>query len=176
MYAIWKKLYRGMAVAAVLTLTAGGAGAAQEPPATVEIKSLAQLYGAVSFDHAAHVSLADGCATCHHHTTGSAPLSPDCQRCHAGGEVSAQVGCGDCHSRAPFSAEYLREKDADVQRYHTDQPGLKAAYHLSCMGCHEENDGPTGCTDCHARSDAGDAFFHAGAYAPAGGAKGGAGH
>jgi hypothetical protein len=29
------------------------------------------------------------------------------------------------------------------------------------MGCHEEMDGPTGCQDCHARTEAGDEFYHA---------------
>lgn len=176
MYAFYKTLNRGMALAGLLIWAAAGAGAAPEPPTTIQLKSLTQLYGEVTFDHAMHVSLAEGCASCHHHTTGSAPLNRDCLRCHAGGQVSAQVACGGCHSLTPFSAQYLREKDADVQRYHTDQPGLKAAYHLSCLGCHQEAGGPTGCTDCHARNDAGDALFHAGAYAPASSPKGGAGH
>ena len=76
----------------------------------------------------------------------------------------------------PFSAASLREKDPNT--YHTGKPGLKAAYHLNCLGCHEKNGGPTGCTDCHTRTVEGDKFYRAGEYAPkksAGGHDGGHG-
>jgi hypothetical protein len=44
------------------------------------------------------------------------------------------------------------------------------------MGCHKEMGGPVGCEDCHARTDAGDAFFHSGSYAPSSAPADGSGH
>jgi hypothetical protein len=134
--------------------------AAETGPATVKLDSLADLYRPVEFNHAMHVDLVDGkCATCHHHTTGAAPLEPRCQECHRAGEPAKVVACRDCHTVLRFSAEYLAELAANPQLYHNDKPGLKGAYHRKCLGCHQENGGPTGCQDCHERTKAGDAIF-----------------
>jgi hypothetical protein len=76
------------------------------------------------------------------------------------------VSCQSCHEADPFTAAQLERKADDRYQYHIDKPGLKAAYHLSCLGCHEESGGPTGCEDCHGKSAAGDAFYHSGAFAP----------
>jgi hypothetical protein len=149
---------------------------AGEGPDQVTLDSLASLYEAVAFDHAMHEAVADDCATCHHHTTGDTPQPQECQGCHYAGQEAATVSCRDCHLAEPFSAQVLRDKDQNVQLYHTDQVGLKAAYHLSCMGCHKEMGGPVGCEDCHARTDAGDAFFHSGSYAPPSAPANGSGH
>ena len=154
------------AIALALAWLPAGAARAGDGPDLVTLDSMASLYQGVTFDHASHEALADGCATCHHHTTGSAPLSTACQGCHAAGQPTATVACQGCHQAEPFSAAALRAKDQDIHLYHTDKVGLKAAYHLACMGCHKEMGGPVGCQDCHARTDAGDAFYHAGAYAP----------
>ncbi|MFC1886446.1 sulfate respiration complex hexadecaheme cytochrome HmcA [Thermodesulfobacteriota bacterium] len=64
-----------------------------------------------------------------------------CQGCHHNSRASKKPPrCASCHDkpfdeRAPF------------------RPGLKAAYHQQCMGCHEtlllEKPKSTGCTDCH---------------------------
>ena len=153
-------------VALALAWLPVGPARAGEGPDQVTLDSLAALYQGVDFDHAAHEGMAEGCATCHHHTTGAAPLNPACQGCHEAGQQAASVACRDCHLAEPFSAEALRAKDENIHLFHTDKVGLKAAYHLACMGCHKEMGGPVGCQDCHARTDAGDAFFHAGAYAP----------
>jgi hypothetical protein len=46
-----------------------------------------------------------------------------------------------------------------------------------CLACHEENGAPTGCTDCHAMTDAGEKFYNTGKYAPEAKAAGhGGGH
>lgn len=137
-------------------------------PDSVVLEALAQFYEPVVFDHAAHEELAGGCAACHHHTTGEPSRDPACARCHAAGSAASSVACRDCHSAQPFSAQTLRQKEADVGRYHTDKPGLKGAYHAGCMGCHEANGGPVGCEDCHPRTDAGEALYRTGPYAPTG--------
>ncbi|AMV72902.1 putative periplasmic pentaheme cytochrome c [Desulfuromonas sp. DDH964] len=149
---------------------------AGEGPDSVTIDAMSALYGEVVFDHAMHESVAEDCATCHHHTTGSAPQAPQCGGCHAAGQPAATVSCQGCHLARPFSAEALRRKGENINLYHADKVGLQAAYHLSCMGCHEEMGGPRGCEDCHARTDAGDAFYHAGNYAPPMAPAGGSGH
>ena len=43
--------------------------------------------------------------------------------------------CRSCHSREADPVD--------------DKPGLKAAYHRQCMGCHEQMDLKVGCEDCH---------------------------
>ena len=142
---------------------------ADDAPESVEIDSLAKLYGPVEFDHAAHVSMAD-CSDCHHHTTGSGPASPNCARCHDGVEEGESVSCSDCHAAEPFGRENLEEME-NPEIFHIDKPGLKGAYHLNCVGCHQELDGPTGCQDCHTMTEAGEELFNTGKHAPAGGGK-----
>jgi len=154
-------------LAAALLLTVGAATAAPVPE-TITLSSLAELYEPVLFDHVMHTDVAE-CAVCHHQTTGQAESGSRCVRCHAGNETNAPVACRACHEAEPFSAEALRVKEADSERYHVDKPGLKGAYHLNCLGCHEQMGGPSGCQDCHARTPAGDAVFHADASPPADG-------
>ena len=141
--------------------------AAGEGPDSVEIDSLAQLYEPVSFDHAMHEELTESnCAVCHHHTLGTPIEDVNCLRCHEESGAADEVSCQGCHSSNRFEAEYLNRIDADNTLYHRDKVGLKAAYHIRCMGCHQEMGAPNGCQDCHARPDAGDKFYHAGEYAP----------
>lgn len=142
--------------------------AAGDGPDEVEIDALAQLYEPVYFDHLMHEEVADGnCSVCHHHTLGTPPVeNENCMRCHANSTEADEVSCQGCHAGNRFEAEYLNRIDADNTLYHRDKVGLKAAYHLRCMGCHEEMGAPNGCQDCHARTDAGDKFFHAGNYSP----------
>jgi len=168
MLELWKKLPRGFVAATALLLVATVSWATPNPPGSVQLNALSQFYAGVEFDHDMHTSLADDCATCHHHTTGSAPLKQECTRCHAGGQIADEIACGECHARQTFSAKYLREKELDVARYHTDKLGLKGALHQSCMGCHDKMGGPTGCQDCHALNEAGEAFYHTGTFAPSG--------
>jgi len=169
MYTTWKKYLGGIMLVA-FCLVPAAQGWTQDPPRTIELDSLSHLYEGVTFDHVLHVDLGESCAVCHHHGTGAPVQDENCARCHSNAEKAKVVTCKECHPVDPFSAEYLRERELDAKLYHRDKPGLKAAYHQNCMGCHEEMGGPTGCQDCHGRTEAGDAMFRAGAYAPQGGA------
>ena len=140
---------------------------AGEGPDEVEINSLAQLYEPVSFDHAMHEEITDAnCAVCHHHTLGTEIEDENCIRCHAESGETDEVSCQGCHPSNRFESDYLNTIDADNTLYHRDKVGLKAAYHIRCMNCHAEMGVANGCQDCHARTDVGDKFFHAGNYAP----------
>lgn len=157
-----------LALGVMLLAPAGGlAMDADDAPESVEIDSLAKLYEPVEFDHATHVTLAE-CSDCHHHTTGSGPASPTCARCHDGAEEGESVSCYDCHAAEPFGQENLQKME-NPEIFHIDKPGLKGAYHLNCVGCHQELDGPTGCQDCHTMTEAGEKLFNTGKHAPAGG-------
>ena len=89
-------------------------------------KSLGDLYGPVRFMHAKHAAVTGDCLTCHHRR----PKDP---------AASETLRCSACHQEA-FNAKL------------PGRPGLKAAYHQRCLGCHaERNRGPVGCIDCHAK-------------------------
>lgn len=156
----WNFTQMPLLVIALLFGMAGFAGAVDEPDSVV-LDSLANLYEAVEFDHLMHTELGEDCSICHHHTTGTGPENDNCARCHANSPDNDVVACSQCHLAEPFAAEVLLEKSDNQLLYHKDKPGLKAVYHLNCIGCHEEIDAPTGCQDCHARTAAGDDFFHA---------------
>ena len=91
------------------------------------IKKTNDLYGPVRFMHNKHMSVSDDCVTCHHYR-------PE------GKNVSETVRCRACHQEA----------------FNPDVPGrigLKAAYHLRCIGCHDKvNNGPVNCTGCHKKN------------------------
>lgn len=140
---------------------------ATDAPDEIEIEELSKLYKKVTFAHKTHTDmLSDNCALCHHHTTGKVIESANCVKCHKNSAEAATVSCKDCHPKNRFDATYIKEISADLTRYHTDKPGLKAAYHLNCMGCHKTMGGPVGCQDCHQRNESGDKFFYSGKYAP----------
>jgi octaheme c-type cytochrome (tetrathionate reductase family) len=84
-------------------------------------------YEPVRFMHAKHSAALNGdCASCHHYR----PEDP---------EAAEIVACRSCHQDA-FS-----EKDPE-------RIGLKAAYHMQCMDCHEQmKQGPVSCEGCHAK-------------------------
>jgi len=155
-----------LAAAALFTTAGAFHAAAQGPEGEIRLDSLADLFGPVVFDHAMHVELAGSCGACHHHTTGEAPENPVCARCHQAGEEASAVACKDCHASKRFSAAYLAEVASDPHRYHTGRPGLKGAYHQKCLGCHQESGAPSGCVDCHQRTEAGDRFYRSGRFAP----------
>lgn len=134
-------------------------------PEEIELGVLANLYDPVMFDHAMHVDVAEDCSVCHHHTTGSAPVNSYCLKCHPGGSDMDMVACQDCHASPAADQSALRMSAEYV--FHDDQPNLKAAYHLNCLGCHREVGGPVGCEDCHAKTEAGNRFYHSGEFAPA---------
>ncbi len=151
----------------------GSAMDAADAPESVEIDSLAKLYSAVHFDHAMHTGIAT-CEQCHHHTAGGEVTNPNCIRCHAKSGEADTVACKDCHSGNRFSKEDLSKLD-QPQLYHIDKPGLKGAYHLNCVDCHQKMGGPTGCQDCHTMTEAGEKMFQAGQHAPTGTPGGGHG-
>ena len=141
--------------------------AAGDGPDEVEIDSLAQLYDPVFFDHLMHEEVSEGnCSACHHHTLGTGNDDENCMRCHAESGGTDEISCQECHSSKRFDAESLNKINADSKLHHRDRLGLKAAYHMRCMSCHEEMGVANGCQDCHARTEAGDKFFHAGSYSP----------
>ena len=78
------------------------------------------------------------------HSKHAASLNGDCAACHhlrprdaAAGET---VACRACHQD-----DSAQKDDARV--------GLKAAYHLQCMGCHKKMEkGPISCEGCHAKN------------------------
>jgi hypothetical protein len=154
----------------VMTLALGfgpaAVGLGMEVPASLSLNTLAQYYEGVAFDHALHLDVTSDCAVCHHHTTGTPVQEGSCSKCHPGGEARAKVACSDCHPREPFAAGFLQAKKVDSQRYHNDQLGLKGAYHQNCLGCHRQMDGPTGCQDCHALNQQGEALMRTGGFTP----------
>jgi hypothetical protein len=94
----------------------------EKGPEMAILNTIEKLYEPVTFSHGVHTLMADDCATCHHHT-----------------QPGQTPACSECHG-APFDPKNL------------NMPGLKGAYHLQCMGCHQEMEsGPTGCTECHAK-------------------------
>jgi hypothetical protein len=124
------------------TLSGTGTYRDEEIPEKVLIKELSNLYEAVEFPHRRIVQaltkniqnnkLADVfhsqkgtlCQGCHHHSPES-PKPPSCRSCHG----------------KPFD-----EKNPQV-------PGINAAYHQQCMGCHKEMEinkpSAVACTECH---------------------------
>ncbi len=85
-------------------------------------------YGRVRFMHTKHAASLNGdCAACHHYR-------PKDEKAE---EI---VACSSCHQEA------FMEDDQD-------RVGLKAAYHLQCMGCHEKmSKGPVDCEGCHTKN------------------------
>ncbi len=138
---------------------------AEDAPESVTIDSLVNLYTGVEFDHAMHVDYAS-CQECHHHTTGGEVVNPNCARCHSTSGEADEVTCTGCHATDRFNETYIRTLEAP-ELYHIDKPGLKGAYHLNCISCHETTSGPTGCQDCHTMTDAGEKMFYTGKYSPA---------
>jgi hypothetical protein len=145
-------------------------------PDQIALDSLENLYDGVQFNHAGHIRLLKDCAGCHHHTTGSLVEDANCVRCHQNSSETKVVACRGCHGAQPFSAEALREKRANLKLYHQDKPGLKGAYHLNCMGCHQKMGGPTGCQDCHPLNKTGEALYNAGSFTPKKTGKAAKGH
>ncbi len=148
-----------------------GAMGPEDAPDAVDIDSLAKLYEKVQFDHALHVGVT-GCSSCHHHTAGTGPENENCARCHAKSGEASTVSCSGCHAKDPFDSAYMDAREKDPDLFHIDKPGLKGAYHLKCLGCHKEMGAPTGCTDCHHMTKAGQEFFHTGPFAPTGSPEG----
>jgi len=117
-------------------------GYSKKVPSTIVLKSLENIYGPAEFPHRDHIDMADSCYTCHHH--GKSTLG--CSKCHKASTVyqykkTSNPTCTKCHGTS-------KGKGGEVLRAHL---GLKGAYHKMCLDCHNEQGGPVGCTDCHAR-------------------------
>ena len=64
-----------------------------------------------------------------------------------------ETTCGGCHHHVPAGTRPppCRSCHSEVADATRDRPGLKAAYHRQCMGCHiDMANEKQGCTDCHA--------------------------
>ena len=113
-----------------------------EIPETVTMGSLSETYEPVELPHRQIVStllkgIEDNKLASYFHT-GEGTL---CQGCHHNSPAAKKPPqCASCHSK-PF-------QDSDLFR-----PGLMAAYHQQCMGCHEqmgiEEPASRNCTGCH---------------------------
>ena len=130
-----------------------GAMDIDEAPTSVTIDFLQDLYGPVDFDHQMHAE-SYACNACHHHTTGDGTQDNTCAKCHANSAAADDVSCSDCHQQNK-TATVSHASPTEGTSYHIDKPGIKGALHLQCLGCHQTDDGPTGCQDCHAFSQAG---------------------
>ena len=146
-----------------------------DAPDNVTIDVLANYYEPVEFDHAMHIDLAEDCSVCHHHTTGTGTTDLYCSRCHSEFKELVKVSCQDCHSAQPFAAEAI-QMQSKLDLFHSDINGLKGAYHQNCLGCHQQMDGPVGCEDCHAKTEAGEKLFRSGQFAPEAPEHAAAGH
>ncbi len=89
------------------------------------VNSYDHKYGPVRFMHSKHAASLEGdCAACHHYR----PADPNAQ------EMTA---CRSCH------------QEGSVEKG-SERIGLKAAYHMQCMDCHEKmKRGPVSCEGCH---------------------------
>ena len=115
-------------------------------PGVRVLGSLSDKYEAVTFDHAKHVQMSDGCVACHHHGNGN---TSSYQECHGlnpsvfrNSVINSFMPCSNCHGA------FDRENAA--------MPGLKVAYHVKCFACHRGmgNVGtdPRGCAElCHVK-------------------------
>jgi hypothetical protein len=157
-----------LVIAAGIVLLWLGPGQAidqSDAPENVTIDILSDLYGPVEFNHAEHTEMAE-CSDCHHHTVGTVTNRWNCMKCHNNPLEGATVSCSDCHPQNRFSSQYLATLD-DPELFHKEKPGLKGAFHLNCLGCHQETGGPTGCEDCHTMNVTGEKRFNTGPYTPA---------
>ncbi|MCK9419081.1 MAG: cytochrome c family protein [Nitrospirae bacterium] len=120
----------------------------KEMPGTIVIKKLKSQYGAVTFNHEMHASIAGNCGTCHHQHNDK--MRATCTECHAlsAGAFKSSVkqgfaACSSCHS------DYSPEMP--------EMPGLKVALHKKCFQCHvgigDLGSSPGACVKtCHAKT------------------------
>jgi hypothetical protein len=106
-------------------------------PDTVTIDVLNQEYRPSTLPHAAIVGKLDAAIRA---STLAATFHGDtavlCAGCHHHSPVGEKPpACRSCHSQQADPTE--------------DRPGLQAAYHRRCIGCHEQMHLETACTACH---------------------------
>jgi len=114
-------------------------------PKVLLLGSLSKAYEPVRFDHAEHISMADGCEDCHHqHRAMQVQACSECHRIDSSFfKKNVNAGklkpCGECHAVINHPGDRGRLE-------------LKAAYHQACFKCHKEEVAgkPEGCTSmCH---------------------------
>lgn len=125
------------------------------PPTEITLNQLTDLYTPVVFDHLTH-SESYECSRCHHDSESDEQGA--CSTCHAGRPIGGKQQCSTCHSANNDEQETNSEEKVTFH-YHIDTPALKGTWHLLCRNCHIEDDGPTGCQDCHAFTPKGQQFF-----------------
>jgi len=92
------------------------------------IKQQEDHYAAVRFNHGQHAAMSGDCTVCHHQR----PVDNPDKKAH-----KELVRCSACH-QGSFQPEF------------PERLGLKAAYHQSCIPCHQQkNKGPVTCRGCH---------------------------
>ncbi|WP_457576098.1 cytochrome c3 family protein [Desulfomarina sp.] len=118
-----------------------------DPPEAIVLNTLSELYQPVVFDHLSHQDNYN-CNTCHHHTAGTGAATDFCGKCHDHSPPRQELSCAGCH--LPLSHPISSTEAEKIPFYHIDILSLKSALHLQCIGCHQDEDGPDGCLDCHA--------------------------
>ncbi|MBI5557123.1 MAG: cytochrome c3 family protein [Deltaproteobacteria bacterium] len=154
-------------LAALIAMTAPLALPQKASCEVFELNSLANLFEGVSFDHDMHIeAVSDNCSVCHHHSAGTPPTDATCIPCHLKSAETDSAACNACHVNEPFSSASLEASASNPLLHHKVKPGLKAAYHQNCLGCHQETGGPVGCQDCHALTEKGEKYYNTGQFAP----------
>ena len=151
-------IFLSTATCLLVTMFLSGYGKTAERvfPQRLTIGTTNGLFLPVQFDHQLHAGYCS-CVECHHHTTGLKPSNPYCLDCHQGQEPSSEVSCRSCHRSTPWANE---DRKNLPERFHTDIPGAKGAYHISCINCHEAtSSGPTACEGCHGLTEKGRDFY-----------------
>jgi hypothetical protein len=114
----------------------------EDIPEKVEIRDLSNQYEPAEMPHRKIVltlvkGISDSSAAAYFHSE----QGVICQGCHHNGPAAKQPPrCGNCHGK-PFD------------RREPNRPGLQAAFHEECMGCHKAmaiaKPAATACTECH---------------------------
>lgn len=111
-------------------------------PEKVIIKSLAKKYGPSEMPHRKIVENL-------YKQIGKSKLA---RRFHGRTEML----CAGCHHRSPVGSRPPSCKSCHGDTAHAtkDKPGLRAAYHRQCVGCHQKIGlkKAKGCTDCHKKA------------------------
>lgn len=91
------------------------------------IKGREDHYSPVRFAHGQHAASTKDCTVCHHYRPKD-------------NSMLETTRCSSCHQDS-FNSQ------------HPERIGLKAAFHLQCLACHEEkNKGPLSCQGCHLKN------------------------
>jgi hypothetical protein len=115
-------------------------------PEKVVIAELSNKFEPVQMDHRKHINkLLEGSKDSQLANYFHSPPGTVCQGCHHNSPASkTPPNCGNCHAQA----HGLTAFDAKEE----NRPGLLAAQHNQCMGCHKEmavKPVATACTECH---------------------------